>query len=75
MGQLKIYGQKTLINNFQINATIKTYPVAANETITAGDLIIIEEGYVKKITTGQFDGVAKTSGTGAANAIIEVYTL
>ena len=75
MGQLKIYGQKTLINNFQINAIVKTYPVAADETIIAGDLIIIEEGYVKKATTGQFDGVAKTPGTGAASAIIEIYTL
>lgn len=70
MGIAKLYGQKASGTN--INGIIKNY--TATENISAGDLVeIVNETNVRKTTTSQFDGVAKTSG--ATNVLVSVYTL
>ena len=61
MGIAKLYGQKASGTN--INGIIKKYN--AIEDIAPGDLVeLINETDIRKTTTSQFDGVAKTSGMG-----------
>ena len=75
MGIAKLYSQSGGGNSFKINAMIKSYYVAANETITKGDFIELDETgtQVRKTTTSDIYGVAKTSGAGGSK--ISAYVL
>ena len=78
MGIAKLYGQKA--SGMKLNATVKEYQVYSGATIKAGDFVEIVSGtQVRKTTTSQFDGVAKTSGVGGTttvpNDLVSIYTL
>lgn len=85
MGQAKLYGQKS--SGINIKGIIQDYYVYAGEKVSAGDLVEYITGIgnstqeyeqqVRKTTTSQFDGIAKTSGVGgdstSHNDKIKVY--
>ena len=76
MGIAKLYSQSGG-SGFKINGMTKSYYVAANETVTKGDFIeFVEtetETQVRKATTSDIYGVAKSSGIGGNK--INVYVL
>ena len=74
MGIAKLYSQSGG-SGFKINGMVKSYYVAANETVTKGDFIefVETETQVRKATTDKIYGVAKSSGVGGEK--INVYVL
>ena len=86
MAEAKLYGQNK--GGMSINGIIKDYYAYAGENISAGDLVEYVNGIasktedyetqVRKVTTGQFDGIAKTSGEGGDDTghkdIVSIWT-
>ena len=82
MGIAKLYSQSGG-SGFKINGMIKSYYVAANETVNKGDFIEFVEAetetQVRKATTSDIYGVAKTKGTGGDSTghkvLFSIYTI
>lgn len=70
MGEAKLYGKSG--GGMKIDGIIASYPVYTGQTINAGDFVEIIDGTVRKVTTQNFSGVAKSGGS--AGAVIRIYT-